>query len=141
MERVSFLLNRSAQRVREYTETALKPYQLTGRHVGVMTAIHERGSIQQNEIGLCMRIDRTTMVDVVDDLESKGLVERKDNPADRRAYALVLTAKGREILPRAQKLGFGAEQRFLSHLSIKEQKELIALLQKLVHAHFSESES
>ena len=141
MERVSFLLNRSAQRIREITEEALKPYQLTGKHVGVLTTIHERGSIQQNEIGLCMRIDRTTMVDVVDDLENKGLVERKDNPVDRRAYALVLTAKGKEILPRVQKLGLAAEGRFLSHLPLKDQKELIRILQKLVQAHFSQAES
>src|ERR1039457_4380119 len=84
MERVSFLLNRSAQRIREISEEALKPYQITGRHVGVMTTIHEKGSVPQNEIGHCMHIDRTTMVDVVDDLENKGLVERKESPVDRR---------------------------------------------------------
>jgi DNA-binding MarR family transcriptional regulator len=85
-----------------------------------------------------MRIDRTTMVDVVDDLENKGLVERKENPTDRRAYALVLTAKGREILPKVQKLGLEAERQFLTHLPLKDQKELIRILQKLEQAHFSQ---
>jgi DNA-binding MarR family transcriptional regulator len=141
LERVSFLLNRLGQRIRETTEEALKPYQITGKHVGVMTIIHERGSIQQNEIGLCMHIDRTTMVDVVDDLENKGLVERKNNPVDRRAYALVLTPKGKSILPRVQKLGMAAERRFLSHLNPKDQKELIGILQKLVRAHFTEGKA
>jgi DNA-binding MarR family transcriptional regulator len=136
MDRVSFLLNRSAQKIREITEEVLNPYEITGRHVGVMTAIYEKGSFPQNEIGLCMHIDRTTMVDLVDDLEKKGLVERKANPSDRRAYALALTVKGKEILPKVQKLGMEAERQYLSHLQVKEQKELIQILQKLVKAHF-----
>ena len=136
MDRVSFLLNRSAQRIREITEEALKPYEITGRHVGVMATIHEKGSVPQNEIGLCMRVDRTSMVDLIDDLEKKGLVERKDSPSDRRAYALALTAKGKEILPKVLKLGLEAERQYLSHLQLKEQKELIQILQKLVKAHF-----
>lgn len=141
LERASFLLNRLGQRIREATEQVLKPYQLTGKHVGVMTIIHDRGSIQQNEIGLCMHIDRTTMVDVVDDLENKGLVERKDNPVDRRAYALVLTPKGKSILPRVQKLCVAAEGRFLSHLSPKDQREFVEILQKLMRAHFTEGKA
>jgi MarR family transcriptional regulator, lower aerobic nicotinate degradation pathway regulator len=141
MERVSFLLNRSAQRIREISDEALKPYQMTGRHVGVLTTIHEKGSVPQNEIGHCMHIDRTTMVDVVDDLENKGLVERKENPVDRRAYALALTAKGKEILPKVQKLGFDAERQYLSHLQPKEQKDIIQILQKLVRAHFLQAKS
>ena len=141
MDRVSFLLNRSAQRIREITEEILRPYEITGRHVGVLATIHEKGSVPQNEIGLCMRVDRTTMVDLVDDLEKKGLVERKDNPSDRRAYALALTAKGKDILPKVLKLGLEAERQYLSHLQLKEQKELILILQKLVKAHFSQAKS
>jgi DNA-binding MarR family transcriptional regulator len=137
MERVSFLLNRLAQRIRESAEEALRPYQITGKHVGVLTVIDEKGSIPQNEAGQCMHIDRTTMVGLVDDLEKKGLVERNENPSDRRAYALTLTAKGREILPKVQKLAFETEREFLSHLPPKDQKELVRILQKLVQVHFT----
>src|SRR5690242_3664624 len=96
LERAGFLLNKAAQKIRETVEEALKPFGLAGRHLGVLAAIQERGSLTQQEVGKCMRIDRTTMVQVIDDLEKLSLVERKDNPQDRRAYALFLTAKGRE---------------------------------------------
>src|SRR5579859_7582100 len=105
LDRVGFLLNRAAQRIREVTEEALKDHQLIGKHLGILTMIHEKGSIPQHEVGGCMSIDRTTMVDMIDDLEKKGLVERRENPSDRRAYALALTAKGKEILPKIQKIG------------------------------------
>ena len=42
-----------------------------------------------------MRVDRTTMVAIVDELEAAGFVDRQRNPEDRRAYALEATDAGR----------------------------------------------
>jgi len=136
LDRAGFLLNRAAQKIREDAERVLKPFGLTGRHVGVLTVIHEKGSIPQMEIGKCIYIDRTTMVQLVDDLEKLNLVERRANPSYRRAHALFLTAKGKEILPKALALGMAVEREFLSCLSAKDQRELGRILKHLVLAHY-----
>jgi DNA-binding MarR family transcriptional regulator len=135
--RVGFLLNRGAQKVREVYQTALEPLGIDGKQMGVLVVLSGKGSISQHEIGLCTHIDRTTMVALIDDLEQKGLVERQEHPTDRRSHSLVLTAKGKELLPKAHKLSEAAEKKFLNGLTAREQKEVIQLLRKLILSHFA----
>ena len=52
----------------------------------------------QATIATRLGIDRTVMTYLVDDLERAGLVERRPDPADRRARQVVLTAKGECVL-------------------------------------------
>lgn len=137
LERMGFLLNRAALKQREMVEDALKPYGLIGKHLGILLLIQEKGALPQMEVGKCMYIDRTTMVDMIDDLEKLGYVERKAHPTDRRAHALYLTTKGRELLPKLNQLGLKAEKRLLAPLSSKDQNELSRILRELVLAHHS----
>lgn len=137
LERVGFLLNRAALKQREMAEEALKPYGLVGKHLGILLLIQDKGSLPQQEIGKCMYIDRTTMVDMIDDLEKLGYVERKAHPTDRRAHALYLTTKGRDVLPKLYRLGLEAEKALLKPLASKDQRELSRILRQLVLAHRS----
>lgn len=136
MERMGFLLNRSAQKITEIVFRALEPVGLTGKHLGVLLTLKEKGPIPQQEIGHCIQVDRTTMVQIVDDLERLGLVERKDNPDDRRAYSLSVTAKGKEALTKGLHLVTMAEREFFGELPVKDQKELVRILKHLVLAHY-----
>lgn len=63
----------------------------TGGPCGTQAAMAER-------IG----VDRTVMTHLIDDLEAKGLVERRPDPADRRARTLVLTTEGSKVHARVQ---------------------------------------
>ena len=63
---------------------------------------HE-GAIQQ-QIGSAMRIDPSTMVALVDQLEGAGLAKRRPHPQDRRAREVLITPKGRRTLMRAREL-------------------------------------
>lgn len=71
------------------------------------------------------------MTVVVDNLEKEGLVERVDDPEDRRAYNIKLTAKGKKLFDEifAKHAEFIAET--ASVLTTKEQEELGKLLKKL----------
>jgi DNA-binding MarR family transcriptional regulator len=135
LDRMGFLLNRAALKQREVVEEALKPYGLIGKHLGILLLIQDKGALPQMEVGKCMYIDRTTMVSMIDDLEKLGYVERKAHPTDRRAHALYLTAKGRELLPKLYQLGIKAEKKLLAPLSSKDQMELNRILRQLVLAH------
>ena len=139
LERMGFLLNRVALKQRELVEEVLKPFGLIGKHLGILLLIEDRGSLPQQEIGKCMYIDRTTMVGMIDDLEKLGYVERKAHPTDRRAHALYLTAKGREVLPKLYRLSLEAEKKLLKPLPAGDQKQLGRILRQLVLAHHSEA--
>jgi DNA-binding MarR family transcriptional regulator len=83
-------------------------------------------------LGGCAAINRTTMVSLIDHLEGLGLVQRRRDPNDRRAYILHLTEKGAATLEQAKVLHREAEARCLQPLSPGEQKLLRNLLVRLV---------
>ena len=76
--------------------------------------------------------DRTSVVAIVDDLEGEGLVERRRNPADRRAYALEVTRRGEDWLERARPALVAAEDRLLASLEPGERAELVERLRRIL---------
>jgi DNA-binding MarR family transcriptional regulator len=71
------------------------------------------------------------MVAFVDALEGRGLLERRHNPADRRARALHLTSDGGALLGRAIELAGDYERELCAGLSAGEREQLIALLERV----------
>jgi DNA-binding MarR family transcriptional regulator len=67
-----------------------------GYQVLAASARGEPGS--QLELAQHLGIDRTVMTYLLDDLERAGLIERRPDPADRRARRIGATAPGRELL-------------------------------------------
>jgi DNA-binding MarR family transcriptional regulator len=99
------------------TGSALAPFGISGRECAVLIAIDERAPLSQQEVARRMGVDRTTMVALIDDLEGKGLVQRRQDPDDRRKNVVVLTEAGRTTLRGATAATEQAQQRFLAPLS------------------------
>jgi MarR family transcriptional regulator, lower aerobic nicotinate degradation pathway regulator len=126
-----FLLSKAAQRAAELAEQSLKPLALKTRHYGVLVALQELGPLSQHELGQLLRIDRTTMVAVVDHLERLGCVRRGLQPGDRRAYQVQLTPAGQAALDQARSTLAVADAELVDRLSPDERSALLALLGKL----------
>ncbi len=112
-----YLLKHALLRLADLTGPALAPFGINGRECAVLTAIDERTPPSQQEVAERMGVDRTTMVTLVDDLEKKGLVQRRPDPLDRRKNVVVLTDAGRTTLEGATRAVEEAERRFLGPLS------------------------
>ena len=67
---------------------------------GVLNVLDVEGAITQQSLGRSVGIDPSSMVATIDELESRGLVERRRHPSDRRAHALYLTEAGTDTLAR-----------------------------------------
>ena len=126
------VLNKAAASVRELANGALAPLGLEIRQFIVLTFLRQFGPVSQQSLGEYVRIDRTTMVSLVDDLERKGFVERRRNPEDRRAYAIHITSSGREVQQRAEEVLERADDEFMAPLSRDEREQLRELLVRLV---------
>ena len=100
--------------------------------------IAAEGRISQQYLGERVRVDRTTIVAIVDDLERKRFVERRRNPADRRAYALEATDAGRRWLDATRGELMATQDRLLSALAPQERGQLVALLQRLLMSEAAE---
>jgi DNA-binding MarR family transcriptional regulator len=125
------LLSRAAQKMRQGFESRVAHLGLRSKHYGVLALLEER-PLTQIEIGRGLWVDRTTMVTLIDELESLGMVERERYPGDRRAYAVTLTEKGRKILREATEFVDANEAEFFAALSKPEREQLRALLAKLL---------
>lgn len=91
---------------------------------------------QPNQVALAehLGIDRTVMTYLIDDLVEAGLVERQQNPADRRARKVVGTAQGQRMQAELQRRVRLAEDRLLGVLDGAEQRSLRAMLQRVACA-------
>src|SRR5215469_9495526 len=77
---------------------AMAPFGIDGRELAVLTVLAAGVPLSQQEAADQLRVDRTTMVSLVDALEAKGLVERRRSTDDRRKNIVQLTETGRHRL-------------------------------------------
>ena len=131
-DRLGYLLKHVQLRFFELTATMLAPIGINGQEAVVLRAINGPEPLSQGEVARRMGIDRTTMVALIDELEQKGFVQRRQDPADRRKNVVALTGSGRDTLGRANKAGAEAERRFLSPLAPGEQETFKKALRALL---------
>jgi DNA-binding MarR family transcriptional regulator len=115
---------------RQFSER-LAPLGLEPRHAGMLTRLAAHEGLSQQALGELIGLNPTRMVFLVDELEQRGLVERRRNTADRRSYALYLTTQGRDTLHRIQAAGDRHQHEIGASLSKAERLDLASLLRRL----------
>jgi DNA-binding MarR family transcriptional regulator len=128
--RLGYLLKHAQLRLSELTASALAPFGINGREAAVLLAIDDRDPLSQGDVARQMGIDRTTMVALIDELQQKGLVQRRPDSGDRRKNVVELTDAGRDTLRQASRAAEEAEQLFLTPLSADE----TAMLREALHS-------
>lgn len=129
---LGFLLNKAAEAVRREFDARLAGYGLTARHIGVLSVVASDPSLKQRQICDLLRIDRTTMVYLIDSLEDLGLAVRRDLAGDRRSYSIEPTPKGKLVLERALADAAHIEAETLKHLTSRERETLRRALTAIV---------
>jgi MarR family transcriptional regulator, transcriptional regulator for hemolysin len=107
---------------------ALESIGLTPALFGLLNVLGAREGAIQQEIGLAMGIDRSTMVVLIDELEAKGLAKRRPSPKDRRAREVAITPKGRQLLEQGRQMATQVEDEVLQGLTAAERRQLLKLL-------------
>ena len=75
--------------------------------------------------------DKTRIIEYLDDLQSRGLISREPDPADRRARLLRVTPKGKRLRDAAQRAIQENEQRLLSHLPATDRDRFLRTVRRL----------
>jgi DNA-binding MarR family transcriptional regulator len=97
---------------------------------GIVLLIEANPGVTQGRLAEAVRLDRSTMVGVVDSLEERGFVERRRG-SDRRTNGLWLTRSGRALALRLRQRIERHERRVAARLSDAERAQLLVLLAKL----------
>lgn len=118
---------------RQFAER-LAPLGVEPRHVGMLTRLAANEGSSQQAIGDLIGLNPTQMVFLVDELEDRGFVQRRRNPADRRSYGLFLTKAGRDMLASVQDVARAHQAALGSALAPRERDQLTSLLRRLAAA-------
>jgi DNA-binding MarR family transcriptional regulator len=97
----------------------------------VLKALNEADGQSQRQLSAQLRIHRNVMVTLIDRMESHGLVSRRPHPGDRRAFAVTMTDKARELLPALDAEGRAQEEEITAHLTVAERKAVLRGLQRM----------
>lgn len=130
-DRPGFLLSQLGHYAADRFAERLRPLGLRPRHFGLLTHLAATDGRSQQQLADTMGIHRNQMVGLIDDLEARGLVERRPHPDDRRAHALFLTPRARQLLLKAQRAADDHDADLLATLADHERSHLIELLQRI----------
>ncbi|WP_067968276.1 MarR family winged helix-turn-helix transcriptional regulator [Mycolicibacter icosiumassiliensis] len=130
-ERIPFLLSQlGAHMATEFGRRAAG-LGVQPRTYAVLMALATHDGQSQRQLSARLGIHRNAMVSVIDALESDGLVERQTCAQDRRAFAITLTDRARDLLPDLDRAGRELESAVTEPLSPAERNTLRGLLQRV----------
>lgn len=127
-----FVLSTLAISVTNLMDAALAPLGLRMRPYRMLRILHDDGPQRQTQLGAALGLDRTTTVQIVDELEAAGLAKRERSPTDRRSYVVDITPKGSRTVAKAIGRATEAESTMFGPLSPAERRSLQDLATRLL---------
>jgi len=125
------ILMKAHEAMRRHAERHIHSLGIGFSDFAALEVLLHKGPLPVNEIGRLVRLTSGSMTTAVDRLEKKGMVERQNDPGDRRARVVHLTDAGKKLIECAFADHERAMEAAASGLTPEEQARLTALLKKL----------
>lgn len=130
---VSFLLARANALSVAAGNAALAPFGLKVRSFSVLALSAGEVRPTQRDLSEFLRLDPSQVVALIDELEKRGLVERRPDPADRRANVVIATDEGRALHDRAAAATKAAERSLHGELDEADRRVLAEMLARIAY--------
>jgi DNA-binding MarR family transcriptional regulator len=130
-ESIGFMLSKVGTSVSARFAEILSQFGLVPKQFFVLNLICQHQGESQQAIAGSIGVAKSQMVAVVDELETKGFIERRVNPDDRRQHALFVTPSGEAMQEEAVNAARKHEAAMRALLSKAEADTVLAALQKL----------
>jgi DNA-binding MarR family transcriptional regulator len=132
---IAFLLTQLGTHAASRFAARIATLDLTPPQAGILRALASEPGRSQQALSEQLGLLPSRVVAFVDDLESRGYVERRRNPADRRIHALHLTEHGRLLMREIATIGAAHENEIIDGLSAAQRTTLADTLQILAARH------
>lgn len=130
-ECLNFMLGKAQQSVYQVFKAELSEYDVTPVQYSLLKCLWENDGQTARNIADRLSLDYSTMTTHLDRMESKGLIEKKTAPNNRRALQISLTDKGRELEKPLTEAIMSANHKFLQHVDNEKWIEFRTFLQQL----------
>ena len=127
-ELTGYVLRRAQLAVFQDFFAAFAPFDIRPAQFSVLTVIERNPGLTQSQVAEALGIKRTNFVGMLDELERRGLAERRQTARDKRSYALYLTADGAALMRRLKPVLKAHESRMVALVGEEGRDRLIALL-------------
>lgn len=131
---VGYALRRAQLNLYEDFIRSLAPWNITPPRFSALVVIANNPDLKLTELARVLNVARSGAVTVVDALSELGYVARHDSTTDKRAFRLLLTAKGKKALAAITNAVQEHDKRIVAMLTADEQAQLMALLGRMVGA-------
>lgn len=100
----------------------------TGAQWRTLKVLERHEGLNQGKLAEHLEVEPITLCRMVDRLEESGFVERRRDPADRRAWQIFLTDKARPVLEDLKNIGGGVIEEALDGFTARQRDEFIGSL-------------
>lgn len=124
-------LSRSALNLDRNTQRLVSEYGLTLPQFGVLEVLYHLGALR-----ICDIIEKTlstsgNMTVVIRNLELEGLVNRYQDPEDKRVFRIEITERGQAIIAELFPRHIGDLAKLMERLQPEEKEEMVRLMKKM----------
>jgi len=112
-------------------ERSARELELTLPQCKVLAHLTRNEGISQARLAELTETDPMTLVRTLDRMQQDGWIERRADPADRRAHCLYLLEAAKPVVNRMWKIADRVRNEALSALSMSEREHLIELLERI----------
>lgn len=128
---LGFLLADVSRLVRQRFDSRASGLGLTRAQWRVLAQLRRREGINQTALAEILEIEPITLGRHIDRLVDKGFVERRSDPADRRAWRLHLRAEVQPVLDRLREMSGLTSREALKGIPAEEADRLIETLLRI----------
>ena len=137
MTHIGYLLADNSRLARWAFDQQVREIGVTGPQARLLLVLNRRPGENQGFYAEQLEVEPITLCRMVDRLEEASMVERRPDPADRRAWRLHLTGKSRKVVEKLQQRVDSLVEDMLNGLTSAERLEFARLL-NVVGANLSE---
>ncbi|WP_157073646.1 MarR family winged helix-turn-helix transcriptional regulator [Sphingomonas soli] len=127
-ENLGFLMSDVSRLMRRRFDERARTTGATGPQWRTLKILERREGLNQGQLAELLEVEPITACRMIDRLEDAGLVERRRDPADRRAWLIYLTDKARPVLADLHNVASEMIEGALKGLSPRQREELIGSL-------------
>ena len=119
------------RKLRETSQETLAPWDINPSQFRALRVLNHHGAIRLSDLSGRLHIAPRSATEVVDALETRGLVERRPDPGDRRATLVDLTGQGTGVLAAIRAARGTEAERVFDRLSPADRDHLARILREL----------